>query len=50
MSEDKDILTKELGSWGNFGYALRKENKILFEEMLDRCKKKEHVDCAARQG
>jgi hypothetical protein len=50
MSADKDILTKEIGSWGNFGYALRKENRILFEEMLDRCKKKEYVDCAAAKG
>jgi hypothetical protein len=33
---DKDILTKEIGSWGDFGYALRMENRILFEEMLDR--------------
>jgi hypothetical protein len=50
MSADKDILTKEIGSWGNFGYALRKENRTLFEEMLDRCKKKEFVDCAAAKG
>jgi hypothetical protein len=46
MSTDKDILTKEIGSWGDFGYALRKENGILFGEMLDRCKKKDYVDCA----
>jgi hypothetical protein len=28
------------------GDALRKENRILFEDMLDRCKKKGYVDCA----
>jgi len=50
MSADKDILTKEIGSWEDFGYALRKENRILFEEMLDRCKMKEYVDCAAAKG
>ena len=50
MSTDKDILTKEIGSWENFGYALRKENRILFEDMLDRCKKKEYVDCATNKG
>ena len=50
MSADKDILTKEIELWGGFGYALRKENRALFEEMLDRCKKKEYVDCAANKG
>jgi hypothetical protein len=46
MSADKDILTKQIGL-GGFGYALRKENRILFEEISDRCKKK---DCAANKG
>ena len=50
MSTDKDFLTKEIGSWRRFGYALRKENRILFEEMLDRYKKKDYVDCAANRG
>ena len=50
MSSNKDIHTKEIGSWGDFGYALRKENRILFEEMLDRYKKKEYVDCTANKG
>jgi len=31
-------------------HALQKENRILFEEMLDRCKKTEDVDCAAAKG
>jgi len=47
VSSDKDILTKEIESWAGFEYTLRKENRILFEEMLDRCKKTEFVDCAA---
>jgi hypothetical protein len=50
MSADKDILTKEIESWAGFAYALRKENRTLFEEMLDRCKKTEYVDCAAVKG
>ena len=50
MSADKDVLTKEIESWAGFAYALRKENRILFEEMLDRCKKTEYVDCAAAKG
>jgi hypothetical protein len=50
MSTDEDILTKEIESWARFEYALRKENRTLFEEMLDRCKKTEYVDCAAAKG
>jgi hypothetical protein len=50
MTSDKDIFTKEIESWVGFGYALRKENRILFEEMLDRCKKKGCVDCTASKG
>ncbi|MFZ0220353.1 MAG: hypothetical protein WB988_01295 [Candidatus Nitrosopolaris sp.] len=50
MSSDKDIFTKEIESWAGFGYALRKENRTLFEEMLDRCKKKEYVDCTVTKG
>jgi hypothetical protein len=50
MSADKDILTKEIGLWGAFGYTLRKENRTLFEEMVDRCKKQDYVDCAANKG
>jgi len=50
MSADKDILTKEIESWAGFAYALRKENRTLFEEMLDRCKKTEYVYCAGAKG
>ena len=45
MSSDKEIE-----SWAGFGYALRKENRTLFEEMLDRYKKKEYVDCTVTKG
>jgi len=50
MSAVKDILSKEIESWERFRYALREENRILFEEMLDRCKKKDYVDCAANEN
>jgi hypothetical protein len=50
MNADKDILTKEIGLWGGFGYALRNEIRIMFEEMLDKCKKQDYVDCAANKG
>jgi hypothetical protein len=46
----KDVLRKEIGLSRDFGYALRKENRILFEDMLDGCKKKSYVDCAANKG
>jgi hypothetical protein len=33
--ENKDILDKEIDSWKeHFGYALREENRILFNKML----------------
>jgi hypothetical protein len=36
--ENKDILDKEIESWNNyFGYALREENRILFNQMLSEC-------------
>ena len=47
---DIDILTKEIESWAGFAYALRKENRTLFEEMSDGCKMTENVDCAAARG
>jgi hypothetical protein len=50
MSADKDILTKGIESWAGFAYTLRKENRVLFEEMLGRCKKTENLDCAAAMG
>jgi hypothetical protein len=50
MSADKNILTKEIESWAGFAYALRKENRTLFEEMSDGCKKTEYVECVAAKG
>jgi hypothetical protein len=36
--ENKDILDKEIESWNeHFGYALREENRILFNKMLSEC-------------
>jgi hypothetical protein len=33
-----DILQKEIESWNDhFGYALREENRILFNKMLSEC-------------
>ncbi|MDQ6668798.1 MAG: hypothetical protein M3Y53_11330 [Thermoproteota archaeon] len=35
----EDFLTKEIESWKGFEYALREENRILFHEMLNECRK-----------
>jgi hypothetical protein len=33
----EDALTKEIDSWKGFEYALREENRILFNKMLSEC-------------
>ena len=43
-----DFLTKEIESWKGFEYALREENRILFHEMLDECRK--YGDAAIAKG
>lgn len=51
MTTDKnceDFLTKEIESWKGFEYALREENRILFHEMLDECRK--YGDAAIAKG
>jgi hypothetical protein len=50
MSSNKDILTKEIQSWGRFEYALREENRILFQRMLSECRKKEYAACTSTKG
>ncbi len=50
MSSNKDILTKEIGSWGRFEYALREENRVLFHEMLNKCRKSVYVSCVNARG
>ena len=36
--DNSNILQKEIESWNNhFGYALREENRILFNKMLSEC-------------
>jgi hypothetical protein len=50
MSSNKDILTKEIESWGGFEYALREENRILFDKMLSKCRKREYTDCVNGKG
>jgi hypothetical protein len=42
---EKDILDKEIESWNeHFGYALREENRILFNQMLSECQIQKKID------
>ena len=50
MSSNKDILTKEIESWGRFEYALRDENRLLFHKMLSKCKKRKYASCVNANG
>jgi hypothetical protein len=42
------FLIKEIESWKGFEYALREENRILFHEMLNECRK--YGDAAKAKG
>ena len=37
--EEENIIIKEIESWNNFEYALREEDRILFNKMLHACQK-----------
>ena len=43
----KTTLVQEMDSWNNFEYALRKENRLLFNKMLSECKENEDLVRAA---
>jgi hypothetical protein len=38
--QEENILIKEIESWNSFEYALREEDRILFNQMLNECKKR----------
>jgi hypothetical protein len=50
MEENKDILGTEIQSWEGFEYALREENRILFHEMLEKCRRSEYFNCVNAKG
>ena len=40
--QENNVFSKEIESWSNFEYALRKEeDRILFKKMLNECQKEE---------
>jgi hypothetical protein len=45
--DSNNILTKEVDSWSNFEYALREEDRLLFNKMLSECKENEDLVRAA---
>ena len=50
MSQE-DILTKEIKLWKGFEYALREENRLLFNKMLSECEEnKDYVRAASSKG
>ena len=40
----------EIENWRLSSRALREENRLLFNDMLNKCKKKEYFDCANSKG
>src|SRR5919201_6445920 len=46
-SHNNSILTKEIDSWNNFEYALREDNRLLFNKMLSECRENEDYIRAA---
>jgi hypothetical protein len=40
LMDQYSILSNEIKSWEHFEYALREENRILFNKMLSECKER----------
>ena len=48
---EENFLIKEIESWKGFEYALREENRILFNKMLSECgENKDYVRVAISKG
>ena len=48
--QKNNILIKEIEYWGDFEYALREEDRILFNKMLNECKKEEYIKAFNAKG
>jgi hypothetical protein len=48
---EENVLTREIESWKGFEYALREENRLLFNKMLSECEEnKDYVRAASSKG
>jgi hypothetical protein len=48
--EQENTLSKEIKSWSSFEYALREEDRILFNKMLSECEKEEFSKAFKTKG
>ena len=46
----EDVLKKEIESWEGFEYALREENRILFDKMIEESKREEYANAVNAKG
>ena len=40
-NDSKNNILTQIGSWSRYEYALREENRLLFNKMLSECKENE---------
>ena len=48
--KENNVLAKEIESWSSFEYSLREEDRILFNRMLNGCKKEEYTKAFNAKG
>ena len=48
--EQENVLAKETESWSKFEYALREEDRILFNKVLNECQKEEYAKAFKAKG
>ena len=48
--QENNILNKEIQSWSSFEYAMREEDRILFNKMLSECQKEEYTKASDAKG
>ena len=48
--EKEKILNKEIESWSSFEYAMREEDRILFNKMLNEYQKEEYTKASNAKG
>jgi hypothetical protein len=46
----EDVLKKGVESWEGFEYALREENRILFDKMIEESKREEYANAVNAKG